>query len=199
MRFSLIMMMTGCLILATSLGLANEKNHGKGMDMEAMMEAYQKASIPGAQHKQLASLEGKWTTQTKEWMEPNKPPVESGGSCDMKAVLDGRFLQQECTGTMMGHPYTGIGTSGYDNIGKKFVTTWLDSMATGIFMMEGKASADGKTITLRGAHEAPGGGHMQHRAVWTIVDNNNQTFVMYGTHQGGPEMKMMEITYTRKP
>ncbi len=40
---------------------------------------------------------------------------------------------------------------------------------------------------------------MKHRAVWTIMDDNHQTFVMYGTHQGGPEMKMMEITYTRKP
>ena len=39
-----------------------------------------------------------------------------------------------------------------------------------------------------------------HRAVWKIVDNNSQTFDMYGTHgHGGKEMKMMEIVYTRKP
>ena len=29
-------------------------------------------------------------------------------------------------------------------------------------------------------------------------DNNTHTFVMYGAHEGGKEMKMMEITYTRK-
>jgi len=40
---------------------------------------------------------------------------------------------------------------------------------------------------------------MTHRAVWKIVDNNNQTFDMYGAHQGGKETKMLEITYTRKP
>ena len=34
---------------------------------------------------------------------------------------------------------------------------------------------------------------MTHRAVWKIVDSNTQTFDMYGTHQGGKEMKMMEI------
>lgn len=187
------------LIVSTSLGEAKEQGHGKGMDLQAMMEAYQKAAIPGAPHQQLAKLAGSWSTQTKEWMEPNKPPRESKGTCEMKVLLGGRFLQQECQGNMMGHPYNGIGTTGYDNIGKKYVSTWIDSMATGIFKMEGIASANGKTITLLGAHEAPGGGEMQHRAVWTILDNNNQAFVMYGTHQGGAEMKMMEITYTRKP
>ena len=64
--------------------------------------------------------------------------------------------------------------------------------------MEGTASADGKTITLKGGHDEPGGGYMTHRAVWKIVDNNNQTFDMFGTHRGGKEMKMMEIIYTRK-
>jgi len=39
---------------------------------------------------------------------------------------------------------------------------------------------------------------MTHRAVWKIVDSNTQTFDMYGTHEHGKEMKMMEITYTRK-
>ncbi|MEK6640506.1 MAG: DUF1579 family protein [Nitrospirota bacterium] len=77
--------------------------------------------------------------------------------------------------------------------------TWIDTMGTGIFMMEGTASADGKTITLKGSHPEPGGGKMTHRAVWKVVDNNTQTFDMYGAHHGGKEMKVLEITYTRKP
>jgi len=75
----------------------------------------------------------------------------------------------------------------------------MDSMGTGIFMMEGTASAGGRTITLKGSHPEPGGGRMTHRAIWKIVDNNTQTFDMWGMHEGGKEMKMMEITYTRKP
>ena len=65
-------------------------------------------------------------------------------------------------------------------------------------MMEGTASADGKTITLKGSHPEPGGGRMTHRAVWKIADGNTQTFDMYGTHHGGKEMKVLEITYSRK-
>jgi hypothetical protein len=32
-----------------------------------------------------------------------------------------------------------------------------------------------------------------------MVDNNTQTFDMYGAHHGGKETKMLEIVYTRKP
>ena len=188
-----------CLVLSASLAVAKEKKQEAKMDQQAMMEMYQKLATPGEQHKQLASLAGSWTTQTKEWMEPGKPPMESAGTCDFKMLLDGRFLQQEFTSEMMGQPFSGVGISAYDNLRKRYVTAWIDTMGTGIFMMEGTASADGKTITLRGQHDEPGGGHMMHRAVWKIVDGNTQTFDMYGTHKHGKEMKMLEIAYTRKP
>jgi hypothetical protein len=188
-----------CLVLSASLAVAKEKKQESKMDQQAMMEMYQKLATPGEPHKQLASLAGSWTTQTKEWMEPGKPPTESAGNCDFKMLLDGRFLQQEFTSEMMGQPFSGVGISAYDNLRKRYVTAWIDTMGTGIFMMEGTASADGKTITLRGQHDEPGGGHMMHRAVWKIVDGNTQTFDMYGTHKHGKEMKMLEIAYTRKP
>ena len=178
--------------------LADEKHSEKAADMQAMMEAYKKLAMPGEPHKLFSSLAGSWTTQAKEWMEPGKPPKESTGTAEMKMLMGGRFLQQEFSGNMMGHPYSGMGIDGYDNIRKKYVTIWIDTMGTGIFLMEGTASPDGKTITLTGQHEDPSGGHMTHRAVWTIIDNNKQTFVMYGAHHGGEEHKMMEITYTRK-
>lgn len=134
------------------------------------------------------------------WMEPGKPPIESTGAAENKMLLDGRFLYHEYNGQMMGQPYSGIGIYSYDNMTKKYVTVWMDSMGTGIFRMEGTASPDGKTITLKGSHPEPGGGTMSHRAVWKIADSNATTFEMYGTHgHGGKEMKFLEIVYTRKP
>ena len=179
--------------------MAKDKKHEKQMDPQTMMEMYQKLATPGEPHKLFATLAGSWTTTTKEWMEPGKPPTESTGTADMKMLLDGRFLYQEFTSQMMGQPFSGIGIDGYDNLRKRYVTAWIDTMGTGIFMMEGTASADGKTITLKGQHAELGGGQMTHRAIWKIVDSNTQTFDMYGTHHRGKEMKMMEITYTRKP
>jgi len=198
MRSTFIPFTCLCLVLATVPGLAKDKKSEIPMDPQAMMEMYKKLAMPGEPHKLFATLAGSWTTTTKSWMDPSKPPMESTGTAEMKMLLDGRFLYQEFTGEMMGQPFSGVGIDGYDNIQKKYVTTWMDTMGTGIFQMEGTASPDGKTITLRGQHPEPGGGHMSHRAIWTLVDPNTQTFHMYGTHHGGKEMKMMEITYTRK-
>jgi len=199
MRLTLITLTCLCLVVSASLVVAKEKKQEKQMDPQAMMEMWKKLGTPGEPHKLFASLAGSWTTQTKEWMEPDKPPAESTGTAEMKMLLDGRFLYQEYNGQMMGQPFTGIGIDAYDNLTKKYVTAWMDSMGTGIFMMGGTASAGGRTITLKGSHPEPGGGRMTHRAIWKIVDNNTQTFDMWGTHEGGKEMKMMEITYTRKP
>ena len=169
--------------LATVPVLAKDKKPTEA-EMQAMMETYKKLAMPGEPHKQLAALAGSWTTQAKSMDVPNKPPMESAGTAEMKMLLDGRFLQQEFTGEMMGQPFSGIGIDGYDNLRKKYVTTWIDTMGTGIFSMEGTASADGKTITLKGQHAEAGGGHMTHRAVWKILDHNTHTFVMYGAHAG---------------
>ena len=199
MRFTFVPLTCLALLLLASPVMAKEKKQDKQMDPQAMMEVWKQLATPGEPHKLFATLAGSWTTTTKEWMEPGKPPTESTGTAEMKMLLDGRFLYQEYNAQMMGQPFSGVGIDAYDNMTKKYMTAWMDTMGTGIFMMEGTASADGKTITLRGSHPEPGGGKMTHRAVWKIVDNDTQTFDMYGAHHGGKEMKVLEITYTRKP
>lgn len=199
MRYITVTLVALALVMSASIGEAKEKKHDKPMDPQAMMELWQKLAQPGEPHKSFAGLTGSWTTTTKEWMEPGKPPTEASGTAEMKMLLDGRFLYQEFKSQMMGQPFSGIGIDAYDNVRKKYVTAWMDTMGTGIFIMEGTASADGKTITLKGSHPEPGGGQMHHRAVWKLVDSNTQTFEMYGNHGHGKEEKMMEITYTRKP
>ena len=198
MRFLSLTVTTLCVTLLVSPALAKEKKHQQPMDEKAMMELWKQAATPGEPHKLFASLAGNWTTTTKEWMEPGKPPTESTGTAEMKMLLDGRFLYQEFTGNMMGQPFSGVGIDAYDNMTKKYMTAWMDTMGTGIFMMEGTASADGKTITLKGSHPEPDGGKMTHRAIWKIVNDNTQIFDMYGTHHGGKETKVLEITYNRK-
>ena len=199
MRLTIVPLTCLALFVLASPVMAKDKKPAKEMDPQAMMEVWKKLAMPGEPHKLFASLAGSWTTTTKEWMEPGKPPSESTGTAEMRMLLDGRFLYQEYNAQMMGQPFSGVGIDAYDNMTKKYVTAWIDTMGTGIFMMEGTASADGKTITLKGSHPEPGGGKMTHRAVWKIVDNNTQTFDMYGAHHGGKEMKVLEITYTRKP
>lgn len=187
-----------CIILTVVPAWAKDQNGQNPMDPQAMMELWKQAATPGEPHKLFATLVGSWTTTTKEWMEPGKAPMESTGTADSKMLVDGRFLHQEFHGQMMGQPFTGMSIDAYDNIRKKYVTIWVDTRGTGVFIMEGTGSADGTTITLRGSHTAPGGGIMSHRAIWKIIDANHQLVEMYSAHHGQKEKKTMEITYTRK-
>lgn len=185
-------------LLSSASALAKETKAKKPVDPQVMMDTYEQLATPGEPHKQLAGLAGTWTTRTKEWMEPGQPPTESTGTCEYKALLDGRYVQQDCIGTMRGHPFKGIGMHGYDNVTKKYMTTWIDTLGTGIFSMAGKAGVDGKTITLHGALADPFEGLMKQRAVWKFPDTNTQILEMYGPHGKGNEMILMEITYTRE-
>lgn len=168
------------------------------MDMEAMMEVYRKFATPGAPHKLLEGMAGSWTTRTRAWMEPSKPPAEGTGTCEQKMLLGGRYLQQEYTGSMMGDTFTGINIIGYDNYTGKYVSAWMDSMSTGIYYFEGTASADGKTITQESSYEDPVRGPMVWRSITKIVNRDTLAYEMFVIPKGGKEEKMMEMTVSRK-
>lgn len=178
--------------------MAKEEEQKGKMSMEAMMEVYRKLGTPGEPHRVLSNMAGSWSTRVKSWPEPDKPSMESSGTCEQKMVLGGRFLQQEFTGDMMGTTFTGIGFTGYDNHSGKYVSTWIDSMSTSILLFEGTADADGKIITQENHHNDPVRGPMTWRSVTRIVDDNTWVFEMYSIYEKGKEEKGMEITYTRK-
>src|SRR5574341_295576 len=149
------------------------KQEGK-LDFQKVMEIYQKVGTPGEQHKLLAKLEGSWITKSKGWMEPDKPPVESSGTCEQRMVLNGHYLRQEYAGDMMGQHFTGI---------NYFV---------------GPASADNRTITQDCDYDDPVRGPSLWRTVTRIKDDNTVEFAMFLTPKGGKEEKMVEMTIARK-
>ncbi len=173
------------------------KQEGK-MDMQAVMEIYRKAGTPGEPHKKLAKLEGSWSTRSKGWMEPGKPPMESSGTCEQKMILGGHYLRQEYAGDMMGMPFTGINILGYNNHTGKYESIWIDSMSTAIYLFEGTASPDGRTITQKCSYDDPAKGPSVWRSVTTIRDDSTVEFEMFLAPEGGKEVKMMEMTVSRK-
>jgi len=175
----------------------NEKKQEDKLNIEAMMITYKELAIPGIPHQQLAYLEGTWTTRTRSYMEPDKPPMETTGTCVQKMLLGGRYLQQVYTGDMMGDPFSGINIIGYDNHTGKYVSTWIDTMSTGIYYFEGTMAADGWTITQECSYDDPVRGPMTWRSVTRFVDGDTMEVGMYLRPQGGEEEKAMEMTVTR--
>jgi len=196
----------GILIIATAVLLIATPAFAQGgqehppltAEQQAEMEAYMKAGTPGAPHQWLASKAGSYDLKVKSWHEPGGPAMEEAGSTTRRMILDGRVLIEEMSCTMMGTPFTGQGMSGYDNVSGRYWATWTDSMSTGIMVSEGSCDAQ-KVCTFTGSWNDPiKKGPVKARMTTRWTSPATEIFEMYGPGKDGKEMKMMEITYTKK-
>ncbi len=162
------------------------------------MQAWMESSTPGKFHEMLASCDGDWNADITMWMAPDAPPMKTTGTVTNKMILDGRYQYATHNATMMGMPFQGISIFGYDNIKKKFVSSWMDNFGTGILNMEGNIDEATNTITLTGKQiDVMTGKEMDIKETFRMVDSNNQVMEMFMTNNS-QEMKTMEINFTRK-
>ena len=169
-------------------------------DQAEMMQAWQKASTPGTEHTMLKGLVGDWKVATKSWQSDGSAPEETIGSSTFKSILGGRFIQQDFKGKMMGQPYEGSGMMGYNNVTKKFESTWHDSMSTASMRLEGTFNPATKVISETGEYQDPVKKISQKmRSEFKIIDKNNATFTMYMPDMvTGKDYKAMEQIYKRQ-
>ena len=164
---------------------------------EAMMAAWQKAMTPGEQHEFLSGMTGDWTFTSTVWMDPNQPPMKSSGKSEKKMIMGGRYLEENATGEMMGHQFTGRATTGYNNTTGEFIGTWIDTMETGIMVTHGER--DGNALTMHGEYTDPMSKQaMKVRMVTRVVDQDHHVFEYYMTMPEAPEFKSMQIEYVRE-
>jgi hypothetical protein len=153
---------------------------------------------PGPEHKMLAHSEGTWEAKVKSFMDPKKPPEESTGTTVRKMVLDGRFLQEHTKNKIMGKPFEGRGLTGYDALRKKYVRSWADNFGTSIILAYGTYDEKAKTLTFTYEEEIPKMGKYRARDVLKFVSDDEQVFEIYQQMGSEPEVKALEVTYTRK-
>ena len=191
--------LAAAMLLATS-ALAQGGNEQPQMtpEQKAEMEAYMKAGTPGAPHQMLAATSGKYDLKIKSWHEPGGPAMEDTGTATRTMMLDGRVLVEEVNSSMMGTPFTGHAMTGYDNVSGKYWSTWTDSMSTGVMVSEGTCDAQ-KVCGFTGSWNDPiKKGPVTARMTSRWTNPTTEIFEMYGPGKDGKEMKMMQITYTKK-
>ena len=201
------------LTVATALpAFAQDATPAKSADSKPddaqMMAMMLDLAKPGENHKILEESVGSWTYTTKFWMSPdtNTPPMESSGTAVTKPIMGGRYFQSDHTGKMqmpgadgktMEMEFHGMEIAGFDNVKKKFVSSWVDNMGTGIMLSEGTYDPATKTITYTSEEEPMPGVKMKVRELVKLTDKDHQTFEFY-EDRGGTEVKTMEITSTRE-
>lgn len=173
----------------------------KPVDSAAATKAWMEFATPGEMHKMLAKFDGNWTGTTTTWMEEGAKPMTSQSECTNKMIFDGRYQHSTYKGNFMGMPFEGMSIMGYDNAKKKFVSTWIDNMGTGMMHAEGDWNPAKKSIEFKGKMTDPSRPEKDCdvREVYTFTDDNNHMLEMYGPDwKTGKEMKTMEIKFVRK-
>ena len=190
--------MTPATAAATTTSASNAPS---AEEMKKMMELSQLND----NHKLLASTAGNWSYVVKMWMDPKGQPTESKGTAVRKAVMDGRYVTGDYSGSfkmpgadgkMKEMKFQGMSMDGYDNVKQKFVNGWVDNMGTGIYITEGTYDASAKTITYTGEWEMMPGMKSKVREVVKLTDKDHMSMEMF-EDRGQGDVKTMEINYTR--
>lgn len=201
---------TAALCLAGSVALALQQDPAEtgkkvadelrsAMQDPGAMQRWQETTRPGPAHEFLTqAFVGEWETQMKMWMDPQGEPMTSKGSATVEELFDGRYIRETFKGEFMGQAFEGHSITGFDNNKKLFVTSWIDSMSTGIMEMKGSVSPDGKRLTFIGEMDEPMSGEMgkAFKLVITVDSADEHTMEMFEILYGDP-IRMMEVRYTR--
>ena len=200
LRASLLVLLAGA---ATSAVFAlQDKGQDKGKsgpaNASAMAAKMKEYGTPGPAHKQLDPLVGRWNVAVKMFEPGNPTPSESKGTSDVKWIMDGRFLEENVKGEWMGQPFEGVGTIGYDNLKKSYVSTWHDNMSTGIMNAEGTYDASAKSFTYTGeCPDVMSGKYTSSRSVQKMVDADHWSMQAFKPGADGKEFLAGQFDYTR--
>ena len=143
------------------------------MDTAAMNKAFADFMAPGPMHKWMEKTNGNWEADLTQWMDPKAPPMKAKATIVQSSVLGGRYVVGKFTGTMMGMPFEGMSTMGYDNAKKIFVSTWIDNVGTGIVHMTGTYNEATKTLTIEN-REGSFNGMLARRTFRIVWINKNR-------------------------
>lgn len=196
--------MSGLLLWLAAGMAAPAQAQGEGdpamsPEQKAQMEAWMKAMTPGKPHEDLAAKSGSWEGTATMWESPATPPQVNQVRAERKMVLGGRVLQESWSAVMMGMPWEGMGTTGFNNVDGKWWGTWTDSFGTGLMTSTGHCDADSKKgCTFTGSYVDPVTGKTkQNRQTVSWPSADDERMEMWEMGADGKDWKMMEIVIHR--
>jgi len=156
--------------------------------------------VPTPEHMEMAREVGVWEGEAKLWPAADAEPVISKGKETVK-LLGQMWLVGQYEGDMMGMPFHGQSQLTYDPMKKKYVGTWIDSLAPVMMTMTGDYDAQTNTLTMMmEGIDAMTGKPGKWKSVTRYESEDAKTFEMYMPVEGqdGKWWKMMEIKYQRQ-
>ena len=154
------------------------------------------SATAAAGHEFLKRFVGEWDCESEAFIEPDKPTKS-------KATMTGHMLGNfwavvVVNGDVLGQPYHGQGTFGFDSQKKKFIGTWADSMSDFLWRYDGVVEGDKLVLNSEGPIPGEPGKMIKSRDTWEFKGNDQ--VILTGEVQGpdGKMVPMMKATCTRK-
>lgn len=168
-------------------------------DSATITNAYIAYGTPGKAHEMMAKDVGLWEEELTFWQKPNGKAMNAKASVEIKMIMDGKFQEMTHRGDLFGTPFEGKSTLAYDNVEKKYTSTWIDNMSSGFLIMKGNYDEASKTFKMEGdCYDPVTKKSKKMKETLTIIDENTQKMEMYDTYFDGTEFKSMEILMKRK-
>lgn len=153
----------------------------------------QEPQTPGPEHARLEKMVGTWDTVMEMGGQKSK------GTATYKSICGGMWIASDFESELAGVPFQGHGMDGYDQMKKKHVGYWFDSMTSTPMSMEGNFDADDKVLTMTGTSPGPDGKPQKFRTTTEMQGTDRMTFKMYMiTVEAGKEELAFTIEYTRR-
>ena len=182
---------------AKTKATAAPKRAPKAMSEAAMMAQWQVAMTPSAGHARLMPMVGTWRATTTFTMAPGAAAQVQGGTSVHRFVLGGRYLEQIYKGTAMGMPFEGIGYTGYDNVQKRYVGTWMDTFGTGLMNSVGVGSPTDQKIDFVSEAIEPSGKKKVFESIVRIRNHAHHSYEMWTKGPNGKKYRTMLVEYER--
>lgn len=187
------------ILLALPVLLAAAPPKAPGMDPRAL-QTWMDSAAPVAAHNRLKAYVGAWTTRQTDWLPTGDRWNAADGTATCRLILGGRFLQEDYTTSLDGHPFHALGLTGFDRQRNAYVAEWLDDFGTGVISLMGTFDAAGRVLTLLGpAPEGQVGGRAA--TGWRVTDTwwdaDHHAVAWWGQGIDGRPVKVSEIVYTR--
>jgi Protein of unknown function (DUF1579) len=157
------------------------------------MAPAQEPQKPGSEHARLKEMVGTWDTVMEMGGQKSK------GTATYKSICGGMWIASDFESELGGVPFQGHGMDGYDQLKKKYIGHWFDSMSSTPMTMEGNFDADHKVLTMTGSSPGPDGKPQKFRATNEMKGTSQMTFKMFMVSaSNGKEELAFTIEYTRR-
>lgn len=135
---------------------------------------------PLAEHEWLQQFVGEWDSETESHLDLDRHP-EEGRAFERIRPLGDFWIVNDIDAEMMGKPFHGIQTLGYDVAKKAFIGTWVDSLSCVVWTYQGALNKERTALTLYSEGPCPTnpGQLTQVKDVLELIDQNHKLYTSY--------------------